>query len=236
MMHANPEQQEDYKIEVLFENNELIAINKPHGLLVHRTKMAADVPIFALQLVRKYCGKRVYPVHRLDRKTSGVLLFAKNPDANRIYQQFFRDRQVIKEYNAIVRGWIDESGAIDYPLLNAGKKQEAITNYKRLARFELDIPLGQHQTSRYSHVSILPITGRYHQIRKHMAHIFHPVIGDRPHGCNKQNRLWKEEFGCTTMLLHARKLIVPQENGFITITAPYSPAFSKALTLLQAAE
>ena len=221
------------QIEIIFENDQLIAVNKPHGLLVHRTAMARDATEFALQIVRDQIGMRVYPAHRLDRKTSGVLLFSKNETTNREIQALFREGRVLKHYHALVRGFTDDQGSIDYPLETRGKKKEAITNYHTLARYELPISMGKFQTSRYSLVEIKPESGRFHQIRKHFAHIFHPIIGDRPHGCNKQNRMWKENFGMTTMLLHARSLWIPySDSEMIDIHASYSREFERGLNIV----
>ncbi len=220
-------------LEVIFENDELVAINKPHGLLVHRTPMAKDATEFAVQLLRDQIGQRVHPVHRLDRKTSGVLLFAKSAEANQAVQSLFRERQVKKIYKAIVRGYVEKEGAIDYPLREGDKTQPAQTNYRLLQQFEIDLPSGGFPTSRYSLVELRPHTGRYHQLRKHMAHIRHPIIGDRPHGCNKQNKLWKEHFQLTHMLLHAESLSFELPNGQpITIKAASSPEFARAIQLL----
>ena len=195
------------KIEIVYQDEFLVAINKPHGLLVHPSPIARDAEQFAMQLLRDELGQYVFPVHRLDRKTGGVLLFALNTNVQREIQQQFADRKVEKEYWAIVRGYTDDSGEIDYPLRKEnGTLQEAFTAYKTMARAELPVPFGKHATIRYSLVRISPETGRMHQIRKHMAHILHPIIGDRPHGCNKQNRLFKERWEMTTMLLHARAL------------------------------
>jgi len=222
-----------YSIEVIYEDDDLLAINKPHGLLVHRTKLAKDATEFALQLVRDYVGGHVYPAHRLDRKTSGALLFTKSPQANAMAQSLFRKGEVSKRYKAIVRGYTDDDGIIDYPLVNEGKSQEAITTYSTDHRYELDLPFGQYDTSRYSLITLTPSTGRFHQLRKHMAHIFHPIIGDRPHGCNKQNKLWKEQFGMSTMMLHSESISLEWINHkYINITAPKSDAFQKALTHL----
>lgn len=194
-------------LEILYQDEHLVAINKPHGLLVHRTKIAAEANVFALQLLRDQIGKRVYPIHRLDRKTGGVLLFALNEDVNKVMQKQFADRQVKKKYLAIVRGYTSDEESIDYPLKKEnGNLQEAITDYQTLDRVELDIPFGKHQTSRYSLLEVHPQTGRYHQIRKHLSHIDHPIIADRSHGDNKQNKLFKEKFGLMTMLLHANEL------------------------------
>ena len=188
-------------LEILYEDDHLVAINKPHGLLVHRTKLANDADEFALQILRDQLGKRVYPVHRIDRKTGGVLLFSLDDDIHKTMQRFFAEKLISKKYIAIVRGYTEDNGAIDYPLRKEnGALQEATTQFKTMDRTELDIPFGKHPTSRYSLLEVKPLTGRYHQIRKHLDHIHHPIIGDRPHGCNKQNKLFKEKFGLMTMM------------------------------------
>ncbi len=220
-------------LSIIFENNDLVAINKPCGLLVHRTKLANDAEEFALQLLRNQIGQRVYPAHRLDRKTSGVLLFSKTPAANTMMQALFRERKVRKIYKAIVRGFVQENGTIDYAIGENGKVQAAKTHYTLLQQFELNIPSGKHTTSRYSLVELMPETGRYHQLRKHLAHIFHPIIGDRPHGCNKQNKIWKEHFGMTRMLLHAESLEFELPDlSAVRIVADISDEFQKALDIL----
>ena len=194
-------------LEVLYHDEHLIAINKPAGLLVHPSPIARDATVFALQILREQIGQRVYPAHRLDRKTSGVLLFALSPEVNSLLQVQFAERKIEKRYLAVVRGWPAATGEIDYPLQNdRGETQEAVTHFSTLQTAEIDMPFGKHASSRYSLVELQPQTGRFHQLRKHMAHIFHPIIGDRPHGCNKQNKLWKEKFGMTRMLLHAAEL------------------------------
>lgn len=222
-------------LEILYEDDSLIAINKPHGLLVHRTKIAADATEFAVQLLRDQIGQRVFPVHRLDRKTSGVLLFAKTEAANSYMQQRFLNKELSKTYHALVRGYTKAEGTIDYALTDASNKTKAaVTHYKTLEQYELDLPFGKHNTSRYSLVELAPETGRFHQLRKHMAHIFHPIIGDRPHGCNKQNRLWKEKYGMDKMLLHASRLEFSNENGLdIVIAAPKSQLFQEVLAMLR---
>jgi len=195
------------KLEVLFEDDFLVAIHKPAGLLVHRTKLAKDATEFALQILHDQINHKVFPTHRLDRKTSGVLLFAKDEETNRIMQTQFMDREVGKSYKAIVRGWTDDKGTIDYALTNeSGAEQEAVTHFETIKRSEMDLPNGKFATARFSLVELNPETGRMHQLRKHLAHIFHPIIGDRPHGCNKQNKLFKEHFSMIEMMLHAEKL------------------------------
>ncbi len=194
-------------LDILFEDESLIAVHKPAGLLVHRTKIATDAEEFALQILRDQIGQKVFPTHRLDRKTSGVLLFAKDEETNRAMQTQFMEQRVSKEYLAIVRGWTDDAGTIDYALTtDSGKTQDAITHYTTLQRSEINLPNGKFSTARFSLVELKPETGRMHQLRKHLAHIFHPIIGDRPHGCNKQNKLFLEHFAMIEMMLHAEKL------------------------------
>ncbi len=212
----------------------MIAINKPHGLLVHRSRIAGNASQFALQLVRDYCGHYVYPVHRLDRKTSGVLLFTKSSETAKTIQKQFLDKTIQKNYLAMVRGYTPESGTIDYAIGEDQVKKDAVTLFTTLKNFEIDYPSHNHPTSRYSFLNIQPLTGRFHQIRKHMAHIRHPIIGDRPHGCNKQNRFWKNTFGITDMMLHANKLILNDLSGnLIEIEAGMSDSFMKTLKTLE---
>jgi tRNA pseudouridine65 synthase len=194
-------------LDIIYKDKHLVAINKPHGLLVHPSPIARNADVFALQLLRDQLGQKVYPVHRLDRKTSGVLLFALDPKILSDLSGQFRDQALKKEYLAIVRGHTADEDSIDYPLKNdKGKVQEALTHYTTLSRTEIPYTLEKHASQRYSLVLVEPKTGRMHQIRKHFSHIDHPIIGDRPHGCNKQNRFFKNEFGMTSMLLHALNL------------------------------
>ncbi|MBW4889064.1 pseudouridylate synthase [Mucilaginibacter sp. HMF5004] len=222
-------------LDILFRDEQLIAINKPHGLLVHRSSIAADASEFALQILRDQIGQTVFPAHRLDRKTGGVLLFALDKDTEKAMQVQFMENCVAKTYLAIVRGHTPDDEEIDYPLRKEnGTLQDALTRYKTLNRAELNVPLGNHPTSRYSLVEAKPQTGRMHQLRKHFAHIFHPIIGDRTHGCNKQNKLFKERWEMETMLLHASQLNFchPVTNDAIIINAPLQPEFLRVMELM----
>lgn len=217
-------------LEILYQDEDLIAINKPHDLLVHQSPIARNVEVFAIQLLRDQIGRKVYPAHRLDRKTSGILLFTFEKECDKKLQLQFYNQEVKKVYHALVRGFTDTKGSIDYALKREedGKIQEAVTHYKTLRHFEIPVIHGNFSTSRYSLVEIHPETGRFHQIRKHFAHILHPIIGDRPHGCNKQNKLWKEQFHMTNMLLHAGEISFkhPENELPITITAAKSEVFN----------
>ncbi|ADB39414.1 pseudouridine synthase [Spirosoma linguale] len=227
-------------LSILYQDTELVAINKPHGLLVHRSMIASDASEFAVQLLRDQLGQRVYPVHRLDRKTAGVLLFALSESMNAIMQQQFMEGAVQKTYLAIVRGYTPDELTIDYPLCKddgngaVGVLQEAVTHLKTLRQTEIPVAFGKHPTSRYSLVELTPTTGRMHQLRRHMAHILHPIIGDRPHGCNKQNKLFKEHFEMNTMLLHAQRIEFthPVTQETTTIAAPFQAEFRRMLGVL----
>lgn len=224
------------ELEIIYQDEHLVAINKPHGLLVHRTNIAADVHVFALQTLRNQIGQRVYPVHRIDRKTGGILLFATSQEIYKAMQKQFATKKVFKKYLAIVRGFTEDVGRIDYPLLNEelNTKQEAVTLYKTIARSELKIAIENHPSSRYSLVEASPVTGRTHQIRRHFRHLRHPIINDRPYGCNKQNRLFKQKWNMTTMFLHAYELKFtdPVSGNEVALKANFSEDFKWALELM----
>lgn len=223
-------------LEILYQDEYIVAVNKPHGLLVHQSPIARDAEEFALQILRNQLNKMVYPSHRLDRKTSGILVFALDKATDRIMQQKFQNREVEKKYWALVRGFAPAEMTIDYALKREDETlQDAITHFKSLEYFELNMPFGKHKTSRYSLVEATPETGRMHQLRKHFAHIFHPIIGDRPHGCNKQNKFWLENFKMNTMLLHASELSFkhPYSEEKITIKANISKEFQRVLEILK---
>ncbi|MEO3406460.1 pseudouridine synthase [Mucilaginibacter sp. CAU 1740] len=222
-------------LEIIYRDEHLIAINKPHGLLVHRSSIAADASEFALQLLRDQIGVKVNPVHRIDRKTGGILLFAFDKPTEIAMQKAFMENEVSKKYLAIVRGHTVDKEDIDYPLRKEnGTLQDAFTSYTTLKRAELDVALGKHPTSRYSLVEAVPTTGRMHQLRKHLSHIFHPIIGDRTHGCNKQNKLFSERWEMNTMLLHAQQLNFkhPITGEAVKIEAEIQPEFKRAMDIM----
>lgn len=223
-------------LDIIFQDDNLVAINKPHGLLVHRSPIAADADEFAVQLLRDQLGQKVFPVHRLDRKTGGALLFALDNEINKHMNVAFMERKVAKKYFALVRGFSPESGTIDYPLFDEkGRSHEALTHYKTIERFEVSVPFGKHETSRYSLIEANPETGRMHQLRRHFAHLFYPIIGDRPHGCNKQNKLFLEKWGMNTMLLHAAELMFqhPVTGKEIVVKARLQSEFNRVLDLMR---
>ena len=223
-------------LEIVYQDDHLIAINKPHGLLVHRSSIANDAKEFALQMLRDQVGRHVSPVHRLDRKTGGLLLFAFDKDVEVAMQQQFMNAEVEKKYLAVLRGYAPDQMDIDYPLAKEnGTIQEAFTSFITLKRTELEVAFGKHPTSRYSLVEATPRTGRMHQLRKHFAHIFYPIIGDRKHGCNKQNKFFKERWEMTTMLLHASELsfIHPVTQEKLHLSASVQSEFLRVIELME---
>ncbi|BAN69874.1 pseudouridine synthase [endosymbiont of unidentified scaly snail isolate Monju] len=195
-------------LPILYLDDHLVAIHKPSGLLVHRSPLSRD-RVFALQQLRDQLGRRVWPVHRIDRATSGVLLFALDPATTQALAGQFERHEVEKEYRALVRGWTDKEGVIDHPVRDEeghGRPQPAITRYRRLHRVELPEPVDRYPTSRYSLVAVTPLTGRRHQIRRHFKHISHHLIGDTTHGNGRHNRFFRERFGIHRLMLTAQRL------------------------------
>jgi tRNA pseudouridine65 synthase len=198
-------------LPILYHDDWLVAIDKPPGLLVHRSDLDRHETRFAVQLLRDQLGRRVYPVHRLDKGTSGVLLFAFDPTIVRALAEQFETGAVEKTYRAVVRGWPPEASMIEHPLtrkfdaygrqLPAAEPQPAITHYRRLATIELPVCIDRYPTSRYALVELKPLTGRQHQLRRHMKHIGHPIIGDATYGKGIHNRFFQREFGCNRLLL-----------------------------------
>ncbi len=206
------------KLEILYQDEYLVAVNKPAGLFVHRSYMDKDEIYFALQLIRDQIGQYVYPVHRLDRPTSGVLLFALSAEIARLMGQIFTDKTIQKTYYALTRGHLLGNETIDYPLKEKLDKlgdknvsrdkepQQAQTAYESILTASLPISLGKFDSVRYSLIKLRPSTGRRHQIRRHLAHLRHPVIGDINYGDNKQNPFFTEYFGFKRLMLIAKKL------------------------------
>jgi tRNA pseudouridine65 synthase len=223
-------------LEIVYQDDYLIAINKPHGLLVHRSSIANDAKEFALQMLRDQVNMHVSPVHRLDRKTSGLLLFALEKEVEIEMHKQFQSGLVVKKYLAVLRGYAPESMDIDYPLAkDNGVMQDAFTSFITLKQAELNVPFGKHETSRYSLVEATPSTGRMHQLRKHFAHLCYPIIGDRKHGCNKQNKFFKEQWEMTTMLLHASELefVHPVTKQNVHLKAGLQAEFNRVMQLMQ---
>ncbi|MCO6524556.1 MAG: tRNA pseudouridine(65) synthase TruC [Candidatus Schmidhempelia sp.] len=205
-------------LEIIYQDNYLVAINKPSGWLVHRSWLDKNEKVVVMQTLRDQIGQHVFPVHRLDRPTSGVLLFALSAEIARNLAEQFANSHIEKRYLAIVRGFLIDEAVIDYPLVEELDRiadkfaqrnksaQTAISYYKGLATFELPIAVGRYPTARYSLVELNPKTGRKHQLRRHLKHIFHPIIGDSKYGDLHQNRAFSQYFGVKRLMLHAESM------------------------------
>ncbi|WP_313953530.1 pseudouridine synthase [Accumulibacter sp.] len=235
-------------LPILFQDEHLVAIHKPAGLLVHRTVLDRRERRFALQMLREQIGQRVYAVHRLDKGTSGVLLFALSSEVGRTLGTMFEERQVGKSYAAVVRGYPSVSGEIDHPLrrvfdkvekpraaVPAAPAQDAWTRYRRLATIELPHCVDRYPTSRYALLELEPLTGRRHQLRRHLKHIAHPVIGDATYGKGRHNRLFQSLFACDRLLLACTELRLPHPMTGVPLTlrAPLASDFCRLLARLE---
>ncbi|QCJ71169.1 tRNA pseudouridine(65) synthase TruC [Providencia heimbachae] len=207
-------------LEIIYHDEHIIAINKPAGMLVHRSWLDSKETVFVMQTLRDQIGQYVFPVHRLDRPTSGVLLFALSSEVARLLSEQFEHHHIEKKYHAIVRGYVTEAQTIDYPLLEeldkiADKRatrepvlQECVTHCEPIAVVECPVAIGRYETARFSLLELKPETGRKHQLRRHMSHIRHPIIGDSKHGDLRQNRGVTEHFAVSRLMLHASELIL----------------------------
>ncbi len=209
------------RLDVLHLDADLVAIAKPHGLLVHPTGLDAHETVTALDLLQAQLGQRLWPLHRLDKGTGGVLLMARNLEAARHWGLAFQEGAIAKRYLALVRGWPPASGEIDHPLArdperpSAGQPHlDALTRYNRLACHEWPFSVdSRHPTSRYALVDVAPENGRRHQIRRHFKHIAHPLVGDSTHGKGPHNRAVAQWLGLSRLWLHARSVELPGADG-----------------------
>ncbi|TVP57769.1 MAG: pseudouridylate synthase [Halomonadaceae bacterium] len=248
----------DNPLTLLFQDDALLVVHKPAGLLVHRSPIARHETEFALQYARALNGgDHVYPVHRLDRPTSGVLVFARDPlTASQLGQQMMAG-QVHKTYLAMVRGWAPESGVIDHPLKEQPDDRrlrhqpqpvrDALTRFRTLATTEIPVAIEGYDSSRYSLVECSPATGRKHQIRRHLKHISHPIIGDANHGRGRHNRYFAQRFGEARLMLAATaiafthpihgsavEIATPPESGFLRVMSIFPPSVCDQLLSLGA--
>ena len=220
-------------LSILHADADLVAIDKPAGLLVHPSALDAHEERSALHLLQDLLGERLHPLHRLDKATSGVLLFARTQQAARHWGQAFEAGAIGKRYVALVRGWPQEEGEIDYALArdpelpSAGQPRvPAVTRYRRLACFDWPFSAdGRHPSSRYALVEVVPLTGRRHQIRRHFKHIAHPLVGDTTHGKGAHNRAVAHWLGVQRLWLHATTLELP---GGLRIEAACGPEWRGA--------
>ncbi|MGD8117708.1 tRNA pseudouridine(65) synthase TruC [Vibrio sp. TRT 29B02] len=228
-------------LEIVYQDEYFVAVNKPAGMLVHRSWLDKHETQFVMQTLRDQIGQHVFPLHRLDRPTSGVLIFALSSEVASQVMPMFANHEMEKTYHAIVRGWIMESGRLDYALKVELDKiadkhasqdkeaQEAITDYQPLAQVEIPHSTGSFPTTRYCLMEMKPLTGRKHQLRRHMAHLRHPIVGDTTHGDGKHNKLFREVYDSHRLLLHASslKFVHPFTQREITIKAGLDETWQK---------
>ncbi|NOJ24409.1 tRNA pseudouridine(65) synthase TruC [Vibrio coralliilyticus] len=228
-------------LDIVFQDEYFVAVNKPAGMLVHRSWLDKHETQFVMQTLRDQIGQHVFPLHRLDRPTSGVLIFALSSDVASQVMPMFANHEMVKTYHAIVRGWIEEAGRLDYALKveldkiadkhasQEKEAQEAITDYHTLAKAEIPYSTGKFPTTRYCLMELKPLTGRKHQLRRHMAHLRHPIVGDTTHGDGKHNKLFREAYDSHRLLLHASSLefVHPYTNQTVLIKAKVDDTWQK---------
>ena len=198
------------ELPILYQDDAIVVVNKPSGLLVHRSPIDRHETRFAVQLLRDQLGRHVFPVHRLDKGTSGALAFALDKTTATALAEQFAGKQVRKTYVAIVRGWPPAAGVIDYALdavqdayapVSETAPKPCRTAHRTLATVELPVRVDRYPTSRYALVELEPETGRRHQLRRHLAHLSHPIVGDSTYGKGRHNRLFAEQYGVRRLLL-----------------------------------
>lgn len=224
------------ELELLHRDNSLVIVNKPAGMLVHRTNLDPNENTFLLQILRNQLGCHVFPVHRLDKPTSGVLLFALNENTARSLTRLVLDHKIEKEYRALVRGWFPDELIIDRGIRSDRDKprKEAVTLFKCLHQVMVNQPVGAYETARYSLISAHPRTGRRHQIRKHLNHCSHPILGDTWYGDRDHNRFFFELTGMQHLFLHARSICFrhPESGRHLTVCAPYPDPWYRLASLI----
>lgn len=204
---------------LLYQSSDLVAIDKPSGYHVHPPETKPEkVPRskIILHQLRDQIGQKVYPLHRLDVATSGVLVFALSSEAAGFYGKLFQSQSIQKKYWAVVRGHLPPEGEITRPLEldSTGELADAITCYKTLRQIELPFAVGRkYSSARYSWLEVFPKTGKFHQIRRHMNRISHPVIGDAAHGDSKHNRFFREQLQLSGLCLRAIEIVLPSKGA-----------------------
>jgi len=230
-------------LPILYRDEHLVVIDKPPGLLVHRSEIDRHETRFAIQILRDQIGQHVWPAHRLDRGTSGVLVFGLSKEiASRLGKQF-EAGGVSKRYLAVVRGFPAPSGSIDHALSrqrdpyefqgerSSTEAQSALTHFRKLGEVELPVCVDRYPTSRYALLELEPVTGRRHQIRRHLKHIAHPIIGDATYGKGRHNRYFAEHLNCHRLLLACVAMAFkhPVDERPMEIKAPVSGEFAATL-------
>ena len=221
-------------LPLLYLDDHLLAVDKPAGLAVHRSRLVGADDAYLMDRLREQVAGPLHAVHRLDRATSGVLLVARDAAVAADLGRQLMARSVDKRYLAVVRGWPAEQGEIDYPLSGAslrGAAKPALTRWRRLATVEVPLPLGRYAQQRYALLEVAPETGRYRQIRRHFHHVSHHLLGDTSHGRGDHNRLIRQHYGVHRLLLHAWRLALvhPRTQQPLQLQAPLDAAWERLL-------
>ena len=233
-------------LKIIYQDEYLVAIHKPAGVMTHRSRIAEDDEPSAMELIRDQLGCWVYPIHRLDRATSGLLLFGLSSESARHLHHLFTEGDVSKRYLAVSRGHAPAEAEIDRPLKEKRDRvtdhqvaydkppQSAHTSIQTWAHCTLPISLGRYTTSRFSLILVKPHTGRRHQIRRHLAGINYPLIGDTTHGRGELNRFFRTQFSCHRLLLAAVELSLkhPYTSRQLNLVAPIDGVMSSACQTL----
>jgi len=232
-------------LTILHQDEHVVVVHKPAGLLVHRSNLDRHETRFAVQLLRDQLGREVHPAHRLDKPTSGALAFALDRGSCQHLSQQFEDGQVAKRYLAVVRGHPEDRFEIDHPLTPIADDpgpparalrpaQPALTRVHTLARCELPHRVDRYPTSRYALVALAPLTGRRHQLRRHLKHVSHPIVGDTTYGKSRHNRLFADLFGSERLLLACTALAFehPVTGQSLTVGCPPEASFQAVLDRL----
>jgi tRNA pseudouridine65 synthase len=213
-------------LQILFQNEEFVVIHKPPGMHVHQPEMArrrVAREITVLWTLRRQIEKFLYPVHRLDVATEGVLVMAFQSETAKQLQAELQAGRVRKVYHAICRGWTKDAGRIEIPLErdSNGTLADAATEYRTLEKIECPFQIGKRYSSaRYSLVEARPLTGRWHQIRRHLARETHPIIGDREHGDSHHSKYFREQLGLRGLWLRASLLEFEHGGTKFSFEAP----------------
>jgi tRNA pseudouridine65 synthase len=197
--------------EILYQDEHLVAVRKPPGIHVHRTQLTPGEAGFT-EIVETFLNKRVFPVHRLDRPTSGLLVFALDSASASVLGRHWRERVVEKVYHAVLRGWLEEPLSVEKPVRRERKEPatlDAKTLFTPLELWEPPWPRREFTTLRLSLVEIRPYTGRRHQIRQHARDLFHPVLGDTIWGDTALNNFVRERSRLDRLCLFCRRLSFP---------------------------
>lgn len=230
--------------KVLFQNQDFVFIDKPAGYFVHPPEDPGLAKFCRPELVilsqlRRQIGRYLYPVHRLDVATSGVLAFALTPEAAAQFQKCSQNGQVKKKYILLARGWIEKEQRIEIPLLSDSSEKllDSTTVIRPIRTLEVEgSPSGKHSTQRYTLTEAEPLTGRFHQIRRHMNRISHPIIGDNDHGDSRQNRFFREKYGAQGLCLWANSIEFSIEMQSYHQTSEDLPKWLKILEILSLSE